>query len=119
MRRRLPSRKTRYGQIETAPEKMHRAAFAAEARTKFFKNAIGLDQNAPETVGIFGIVGTMRFVLIEWNRIGDLVRHEIDFHRNADVAQSVCQFPIKIGYAARLQLEPVVPRRRSFRMRSL
>src|SRR5438874_6909597 len=38
MRRRRPAGKARYREIEAAPEKMHRAALAAETRTKFFEN---------------------------------------------------------------------------------
>src|SRR5689334_8571581 len=42
MRGRLSPRKPGDCKIKTSPEKMHRAAFAAEARAKFFQDAIGL-----------------------------------------------------------------------------
>ncbi len=53
MRWRRASGKSRHGQIETTPEKMDRAAFAAEAGAKFLEDAIGLQEHAPEAVGIF------------------------------------------------------------------
>src|SRR5262245_12043187 len=48
--------KTRYCKIKTAPEKMHRAAFATETRAKVLKHAIALHEHPPEPVRIFGIV---------------------------------------------------------------
>ena len=57
MRRRRTSGKARDREIETAPEKMHRTAFAAEAGAKLFQDPIGLQKDAPEAVGIRGIVG--------------------------------------------------------------
>ena len=51
MRRRRTTREAGHGEIEAAPEEMHRTAFAAEAGTKFFQDAIGLGENAPEAVG--------------------------------------------------------------------
>src|ERR1043166_6054361 len=81
MRRRLPTGKSRYRQIETAPEKMDRTAFAAETRAKFFKDAIGLSQHAPEAIRVLGIVGTMLLVFVERNRIGNFVRQHVDLHR--------------------------------------
>src|SRR4029077_7359604 len=40
MRRRGPAGKARYREIEATPEKMHRAALAAETRSKFLENPI-------------------------------------------------------------------------------
>src|SRR6476646_9183884 len=50
MNRRWPAGKARHGKIKTAPEKVHRAAFAAEARAKLRQDAIGLKEDAPETI---------------------------------------------------------------------
>src|SRR6266576_2091917 len=46
------ARKTRHGQIKTAPEKMHRTAFATETRAKLLEDTITLHQHAPKTVRI-------------------------------------------------------------------
>src|SRR5882757_1612374 len=81
MGRRWPPRETRHGQIKTAPEKMHRTAFATETRAKLLKYAVALHQNVPEPVGIFAIVRAVLFVLIKRDRIFDLVRGGVDGHR--------------------------------------
>src|SRR4029077_3009078 len=78
MRRRWPSGETRHCQIKTAPEKMHRTAFAAETRAKFLKYASAFQQDAPKPICIFWIVGSMLVVLIEWNRGFNLVRRRVD-----------------------------------------
>ena len=80
MRRRGTTGKAGDGEIETAPEEMHRTAFAAEAGAKFFQDAIGLEQDAPEAVGLCAIVGPMRLILFEGDGIFDLVRQMVDLH---------------------------------------
>ena len=48
------------------PQKeMDRAAFPAETGAKILENAVGLDQDPPETVGLSRIVGAMRFIFLE------------------------------------------------------
>src|SRR5207237_3117333 len=59
MGRRGPAGKPGDRQIETAPEKMHRAAFTAKARAKFLKHAIRLGEHPPEPIGILGIIRSM------------------------------------------------------------
>src|SRR5262249_33259187 len=48
--------KARHGQVEAAPEEMHRTAFATKPRSKFLKHPIDLHQNPPESIGVFLIV---------------------------------------------------------------
>src|SRR5439155_4814218 len=48
MRRRRTPGETSHRQIEASPEKMDRAALAAEMRTEFFEYAIALRQHAPK-----------------------------------------------------------------------
>ena len=38
------------------------------------EHAIGLHEDAPEAVGVLRVVGAVRLVLVEGQRIGDLVR---------------------------------------------
>ena len=103
MRRRRTPGKTRHGQIKTAPEKMHRTAFAAETRAKLLKYAIALHQNAPEPVGILAIVGAVLFILIERDRIFDLVRHGVDSHRQIRARQRLHHCPVKFRHRLRTQ----------------
>src|SRR5205823_10988682 len=44
MTRRAPAGKARHGEIEAAPEKMHRARLAKEAGPKLFEHPIGVRQ---------------------------------------------------------------------------
>src|SRR5260370_26582320 len=59
MLRRRGAGESCHRQVEAAPEEMHRAAFALEAGAKFLQNAVGLQQRAPESVGVFGVVRAM------------------------------------------------------------
>ena len=81
MRRRCASRKTRDREIKTPPEKMDRAALAAETRTEFLEYAIALRQHLPETIGVFWIVGPMLVVLLKRDRTLNFVRRRVDRDR--------------------------------------
>src|SRR5205814_6447 len=48
MQRRAPAGKARDGEIETAPEKMHRAHLAEKAGAEEAEDALDLDQGLPE-----------------------------------------------------------------------
>jgi len=56
-------------EVEAAPIKMNRTALADEASAKFFEDGIYCDQDAPECVRGFGIVGFVRGVFGERNWI--------------------------------------------------
>src|SRR5437870_8952790 len=79
-RRRSP-RESRHSEIETAPEKMHRAAFPAEPGAEQFENPIALKENTPESVGIFGIISAVRLIAFKRNRVHDFVRRGVDLDR--------------------------------------
>jgi hypothetical protein len=46
----------RAGQIEGSPEEVDGAHFALESRAENGEDAGGLQQNTPETLGIFGVI---------------------------------------------------------------
>src|SRR6185437_689706 len=73
-----PAAEPAYRQVKAAPEEMHGTALAQEARTKFQKNAVDRHQNAPETVGIFGVVSSMYDVTLKGNRVGHFAGFGID-----------------------------------------
>src|ERR1700719_1152733 len=87
MLRRGPSGKTSDREIRRAPKKMDRTAFPAEPRSKFLKHAVDLDENAPKSVRIFRIIRAMLLILIERNRIRDLVRQGVDLDRQFQIVQ--------------------------------
>src|SRR5437763_10672233 len=105
MLRSLPSRKPRHRKIKTTPEKMDRAAFSAESRPEFLKDAVRLDQNTPKSVRIFGVISPMLLVLLEWNRIHDFVRRGVDFYRQIQLVQRAHRRLVKIRDGARLELD--------------
>ena len=87
MRRCRSAGETGDRKIKAAPEKMHRAAFAAEAGTELLEHAIALHKNAPEAIRVFGVVGLMLFIVIERDRILDLVWRGVDGDRQFHVPQ--------------------------------
>src|SRR5215469_3206622 len=109
MRGRRTTGKSCHRQIETAPEKMDRAAFAAEPRAKFFEHPIGLKQNAPEPVRVFRIVGAMFLVTIERDRIRNFIRRDVDLDGDTDVAERTHHRSVKIGNTLRLEVNHALP----------
>src|SRR5438132_13175935 len=103
MRWRRPSRNPRHRQIEAAPDQLHRTAFAAEARTKFFENAICLEEDAPEAVSIVQIISGVFLILIEGNRFQCFIRlhSNLDFKR--EFSEVVDYGTIKVRDTLRLQ----------------
>src|SRR5207237_7676626 len=105
MRRRATARKTRYREIEAAPEKMQRTAFAAEPRTKFLENPICLQKHAPEPIGVFRIVCRMFLIAVERDRFQRFVRFHPDLYFNAELSQFTHHLTIKTCHALRLQFD--------------
>src|SRR6266550_6392777 len=105
MRRRGPAGKTRHREIETAPEKMHRTAFAAETRTKFLENPISLQQHTPESIGVFRIVSRVFFIAIERDRFQRFVRPHSDLHFNCELSQFTHYLAVKTRDALWLQFD--------------
>ena len=69
------------GKIQSAEEKVHGTALPDEPRPELFHHAVRLNQNPPESVGVFPIVRPVLLIFIERNRILNLVRRHIDGHR--------------------------------------
>ena len=82
---------------------MDRTAFPAEARAKFFEDAIGLNENTPESIRVFRIVSAMLLVAIEWNRIRDFVGQDVDLDGETELIQCDHDCLVKIGHAPRFQ----------------
>src|SRR3989442_8401988 len=76
-------REPRHREIEAAPEKMHRAAFAEKRRAKPLEHVIGLDEDAPVPIRILGIVRSMLLIVREANLVLRLDRHGPDLDAHA------------------------------------
>src|SRR5262245_23338166 len=88
MRRSRPAGKPRHRQIEAAPEEMHGTAFATKMRAELLEHAIALHQNAPEPISVLRVIRAMRFVLIEWDRVLNLVRHFVNRYWQMKLVES-------------------------------
>src|SRR5438874_11207165 len=109
MRRRWTPGETRDGEIKTAPEKMHRAAFPAEARAEILKHAIGLHKNTPKAIRIIAIIRAVRFVALKGNRILDFVRRRVNGHRQLQFSQPVHLRAVRICNRSSPQFDGASP----------
>src|SRR5258708_31057609 len=88
MARRAAAGKTRHSEIETAPEKLQRAGLAEEAGAELLEHPIGIEKNlkkAPERVRV---VGGVRVILREADRLRQFVRHLVDHDVNAELGEN-------------------------------
>jgi len=67
-------------QMDVVYGEVHGTGFADEARPVFFENPIAIDQDAPETLDVFRVVGRVVPILIEGSIVVELHRIGIDAH---------------------------------------
>src|SRR3989442_12730550 len=65
VRRRPATGETGEGQVKGPPEEMYRAHLADEPGAKLRQHAACLQQNAPDALRIFGIIGRMLLILFK------------------------------------------------------
>ena len=99
MNRRAPPREARHGEIEAAPEEMHRAHFAEKTAAEQLEDAIGLNQRAPETIRCGGIVARMDMIFGKADRVRNFIRQLVDGNRDADALQKIPHLGIEVGNA--------------------
>src|SRR5262249_14297545 len=97
VRRRRASREARDGQVEAAPEEMHRAHLAEETAAKVRDDDVGLQQYAPEAPGRIGVVAAVCAVLGEANRVDELHRSVVDRDRDTELAQHRADACVEVG----------------------
>ena len=74
---------------------MHGAALADEARPEFLENAVGLNEDAPETGSVFAVVCTVDLVLIEPDRVRDFIGLFVYINVEAEFGQLIHHETIK------------------------
>src|SRR5712691_8674419 len=91
--------------IKAAPPEMYRADFADEARAEFFEDLVDIHQRAPKSIRVLGVVGRVRFVFVEANRVRDLNRHRPNL--DVDIQTFECRHHslVKLSNRFRAQLE--------------
>src|ERR1700752_4290581 len=105
MRRRRSPGKTGHCQIKATPEKVYRATFAAEARPEFLKHTIALDENAPEPICVLAVIRMVLFILLERDRVLDLVRHRVDGDGQLEISQCLHHCLVKFRDGLWFQLD--------------
>src|SRR5271157_2417894 len=93
----------RDGQVEASPEKMHWTIFADEAGAEFLEDDVAQNQNLPEAVGVFGIVGGVLGVSLEGDWTRDLDRHGPDSYFYTQRLQGGHELGIEGGDGLRFQ----------------
>src|SRR6185437_13956551 len=123
MRRRFAAGETGDGEVEAAPEEMHRAHLAGEAPAEGGEDARPLHEKAPEAVRLLRVIGGMEAILLEGNRVGDLNRHGPDLdpqpHRGEPAHELGVELATLIGASAKPSVAPsLAPILRRWAMKS-
>ena len=84
---------------------MDRATLADEARAEPAENACGLNEYAPEVLGVLAVVGGVDAILAEADRIGNLIGQFVDTDVDAKLSEGAHDLGIQIGNRARVELD--------------
>src|SRR5579884_1080015 len=84
---RAPTREEGQRQIEAAPEKLDRATLADKVRAVLLHDGVRLHQDAPEAIGVDGVIGGMHFILITGDGVLHFARQRVDLDLDAKRAQ--------------------------------
>ncbi len=96
-----PARKARHGEVEAAPEEMHRADLPVERASGGGEHPFDVDQDPPHPARVFGIVRPVNRVFVKADWRGDLDRYRPDLHRQLHLVERANDVPVEIGDAAR------------------
>src|ERR1700723_1518085 len=87
MARRTPARKAGHGEIEAAPEEMHRARFAEESGAELLEHAVDVDQDLQEAPHRVRVVGGVLAVQRKPDRLRQFTWHLIDDDINVEFCE--------------------------------
>ena len=87
---------------------MERAALANKARAEPSENTCGLNEYAPEALGVLAVVGGVDAILAEADRIWNLIGQLIDTDVDAKLSERAHNLSIKIGNRARVEPDLLV-----------
>ncbi len=91
------SRKARDRQVETPPEKMDGTALAEKRGAELLEDLVDLHQDAPEALGVDGVVGGVDLIFITANGIAHFARQRVDRDFDPQSVQASHKFPVKSG----------------------
>src|SRR5580765_6537416 len=88
---------------------MHRTTLANEPRAKLVEDTTSLHEYSPEPVGVLRIVATMRFILVEGDRVGNLVGASVRSHSQFEPFHFLHEAPVERGHRLRLERQIRLP----------
>ena len=95
IQRRSTPREACYRQVKTAPKEVYRAGFPSKWPAKGFHHPVHMEQNLPETMGIFRIIRRMFFILFKRNLLLHFHRNCPDLNTNPQRMQYCHKFAVK------------------------
>src|SRR6516162_8861653 len=109
MTRRAAAGETGDGEIETAPEEMHRARLAEETGAELLEHAVGIDEDLQKTPHRIRVIGCVPFIVRKSDGIGQLVRNLVDDDVNVELRERSQYSGVETG--DRMPGEQQMPRR--------
>src|SRR5689334_3807412 len=103
---RPPSRKARDREIRRAPEVVHGTALSDEARTEHLEHAVGLYERAPVAMRVLAVVRAVDVVLVERDRIRNLVRPPEDVDVHVELRELSHETAVERGDRLRRERDP-------------
>ncbi len=79
---------------------MHRAVLAHEPRAELLQDAVALQEDLPEAVGVLRIVRGVLPVGAEWNGAGDLAGQFVEGHWHLEVGELLQESRVEVCDAA-------------------
>src|SRR5262249_23281026 len=102
-------REARDGEIEAAPEEVDGAAFAEEPRAEFTEHAECRQHRATEALRGVGVVGAVRLVLVERDRVLDLGGPRADRRGELELVERRAHGAVEVRDRAWAQLDGTAP----------
>src|SRR6202041_590374 len=93
------------GEIERSPKEVDGTDLAAEAGAELGEDARGLEKDAGEALGVFGIVRVVGLVVGEGDGVGDFAGHGPDLDGDAERVECGGDLMVEVGDGHGLERE--------------
>ncbi len=99
--RREPPREARDAEVEAPPEEVDGAALPEEPGAELLQQPVRVPEEPEPLPDRRLVVGSVRAVLVEGDRIGDLPRLEVDLHVDPERREEIHELPVEVRDRAR------------------